>query len=123
MRMRICVWVVAAAVTGGMVHLFASNKKGADDAYTIAFGSFAPVRPNLFTADGNGEHVKALLLNPDVDYNASFSRDGNWIVFTSERSGSRSRLIAISLDQRSISACWTLRRSTSCERMAATSVV
>jgi Tol biopolymer transport system component len=71
-----------------MVHLFASNKKGADDAYTIAFGSFAPVRPNLFTADGNGEHVKALLLNPDVDYNASFSRDGNWIVFTSERSGS-----------------------------------
>ena len=55
---------------------------------TIAFGSFAPVRPTLFIADANGRDAKPLLREPDVDYNASFSHDGAWIVFTSERAGS-----------------------------------
>jgi TolB protein len=87
-RTTIGVWIVAAALAGGGAPLLASRKKVADGTYTIAFGSFAPVRPQVFIADGNGDHAKPLLANPAVDYNASFSRDGAWVVFTSERSGS-----------------------------------
>jgi TolB protein len=55
---------------------------------TIAFGSFAPVRLTVFIADANGDGTKPLLREPGMDYNASFSRDGVWVVFTSERGGS-----------------------------------
>jgi Tol biopolymer transport system component len=46
-----------------------------------------PSRSELFVAnaDGSGEHK--LLTTSGFDYNASFSADGQWIVFTSERSG------------------------------------
>jgi Tol biopolymer transport system component len=75
-----------------LVCLAAATLAGADRApehtYTVAFGSFAPVQPTLFLADGNGEHAKPLTGESRVDYNASFSRDGAWIVFTSERTGS-----------------------------------
>jgi Tol biopolymer transport system component len=37
-------------------------------------------------ADGTGEH-RLLPQSQNLDYNASFSPDGKWIVFTSERSG------------------------------------
>ena len=38
------------------------------------------------SADGTGE--RPLLSAPDLDYDATWSRDGAWIVFTSERNGS-----------------------------------
>jgi TolB protein len=43
---------------------------------------------NLYVADGDGENERALLPNSGSNYNASFSADGQWIVFTSDRSGS-----------------------------------
>jgi TolB protein len=55
---------------------------------TIAFASFAPIRTNVFLADGDGNNVRRLLSNPDLDYNPSFSRDGLWVLFTSHRDGS-----------------------------------
>ena len=79
---------LSVAVLAGVGSIVVSATKVPDRTYTIAFGSFAPLRTNVFLADGDGEHIKPLLANPDVDYNASFSRDGAWIVFTSERSGS-----------------------------------
>ena len=81
-------WLAVAVLAGGPSFPVTGTQKTSDRPYTIAYGSFAPVRPNLFIADGNGEHIKPLLRNADVDYNASFSRDGVWIVFTSERNGS-----------------------------------
>ena len=39
----------------------------------------------IANADGTGEHP--LFPAPGFDYNASFSADGKWIVFTSERTG------------------------------------
>jgi Tol biopolymer transport system component len=81
-------WLAVAVLAGGELSLVPGAQKAPDHSYTIAYGSFAPVRPNLFVGDGNGEHIKPLLGNANVDYNASFSRDGAWIVFTSERSGS-----------------------------------
>ena len=59
-----------------------------ESGYAIAFASFAPLNTDIFIADADGSNPKPLLAHPDLDYNASLSRDGNWVVFTSERSGS-----------------------------------
>ena len=56
--------------------------------YTIAFASFAPLNSDIFIADADGGHARPFLAHPGLDYDASFSRDGRWIVFTSERGGS-----------------------------------
>jgi TolB protein len=54
--------------------------------YAVAFASFAPLNTDIFVADANGSRL--LLTHPALDYNASFSRDGEWVLFTSERNGS-----------------------------------
>lgn len=62
--------------------------KPSEPHYTIAFASFAPLNTDIFVADADGSNPKPLLAHRDLDYNASFSRDGKWIIFTSERQGS-----------------------------------
>ena len=54
----------------------------------ILLHRIGPSESTLFIArtDGSGEHP--LLANSGFDYNGSFSADGKWIVFTSERGGS-----------------------------------
>jgi Tol biopolymer transport system component len=42
----------------------------------------------LYLSDPDGRHERSLLANSGSNYNASFSLDGHWIVFTSERFGS-----------------------------------
>ena len=54
---------------------------------TIAYASFAPLNTDIFIADSIGGHARALLPDPALDYNASLSADGAWVVFTSERRG------------------------------------
>jgi TolB protein len=56
--------------------------------YAIAFTSFAPLNTDIFIAAADGSDARPLLSGPDLDYNASFSTDGQWIVFTSTRNGS-----------------------------------
>src|SRR5262245_48999104 len=56
--------------------------------YTIAFAHFGPRNSDLFLADADGKNAKPLVPHAENDYNASFSFDGNWIVFTSHRNGS-----------------------------------
>lgn len=56
-------------------------------SYTIAFKSFAPNNTDIFIADADGKNVRPLVPDSTLDYNASFSSDGRWIVFTSHRSG------------------------------------
>lgn len=64
------------------------NGDPAAPAQAIAFASFAPLNTDLFQADADGGNPMPLLPHPALDYNSSFSLDGHWIVFTSERSGS-----------------------------------
>jgi Tol biopolymer transport system component len=60
----------------------------AQPKYTIAYSGFAPLNTDVFIADADGRNPKLFLADPAQDFNASFSRDGKWIVFTSERNGS-----------------------------------
>ena len=60
----------------------------ANDAYTIAYASFAPVHSEVFLADADGSHARVFLPDTAQQWNASFSRDGKWVVFTSMRGGS-----------------------------------
>jgi TolB protein len=54
----------------------------------IAFSRIGSIRTGLFTADADGRNEKPLLSAEGLDYNASFSADGQEIIFTSERGGS-----------------------------------
>ena len=54
----------------------------------IVFSRLAPQHIGLFAADADGTGERPLLQPTGLDYNASFSADGKWIIFTSERAGS-----------------------------------
>ena len=54
----------------------------------VLYSRLGPVKTGVFIADGDGGHERALVRPDSLDYNASFSTDGKWIVFTSERNGS-----------------------------------
>jgi len=56
--------------------------------YEIAFSSVGPINADVFIADPDGHHATALLPHAGFDGNGSFSPDGQWVVFTSERDGS-----------------------------------
>ena len=71
-----------------LVLLIYMQEAQAEAAYTIAYASFAPVHSEIFLADPDGSHPKVFLSNPALQWDASFSRDGAWIVFTSMRDGS-----------------------------------
>ncbi|HEY5806871.1 MAG TPA: hypothetical protein VIT67_02845 [Povalibacter sp.] len=65
-----------------------SSADNAADTYSLSFASFAPINSDIFIADGDGNHAWALFADPEQDFNAVFSPDGRWLVFTSTRAGS-----------------------------------
>jgi Tol biopolymer transport system component len=76
----------------------------AQGEHQIFFNRYqAPVRVGLFIADVDGRNERPLLPADGLDYSPSFSADGNWIAFTSERSGSadiyRARVDGSSLER------------------------
>ena len=72
----------------GFVIRFGKDEPTQKVQYELSFASFSPLNTDLFIADANGMNAKPLLSHEALDYNASFSRDGKWILFTSERKGS-----------------------------------
>ena len=54
----------------------------------IYVDQYQPLRSELMIADGDGSNPRKLVPGMEIDYNASFSQDGQWVVFTSDRSGS-----------------------------------
>jgi Tol biopolymer transport system component len=57
-------------------------------SYALAVASFAPLNADVFIADPDGRNARPFLPDKALEYNASFSPDGRWIVFTSTRDGS-----------------------------------
>ena len=60
----------------------------AQSKQTLLMNRLGPSQMTLYIANGDGSGERPLLASSGFDYNASFSPDGHWIVFTSERAGS-----------------------------------
>lgn len=54
----------------------------------IYVDQYRPLRSELMIADSDGSNPRKLVPGGEIDYNPSFSLDGQWVVFTSDRSGS-----------------------------------
>jgi Tol biopolymer transport system component len=76
----VCAAATTACIGGGAQA--AGTTKGA-----MLLNRVGPAASELYvsSADGTGEHK--LLATPGFDYHASWSADGKWLVFTSERDG------------------------------------
>jgi Tol biopolymer transport system component len=78
-----------ALIACGLAYAATAHAQFGSSLPTIAYGSLTGVRPNVFIADADGANAHPLLPPNDYDnYNASFSQSGDWVVFTSDRSGS-----------------------------------
>lgn len=60
----------------------------AEEKARIFVDQWSPTRSVLYIAEADGSDPRKLLAGSDRNYNASFSYDGEWVVFTSERHGS-----------------------------------
>ena len=79
---------IYSALANTALLMFAVTSGMAAERPHIVFSRLAPDHSGLFIADADGAHERPLLPATGLDYNASFSYDGEWIVFTSERGGS-----------------------------------
>ena len=76
------------ARAASVLSLFVLPSLAMGQQYTIAFTPLAPSDTDIFIASSDGNNVRAFLPDPALDYNASISPDGAWVIFTSERGGS-----------------------------------
>jgi Tol biopolymer transport system component len=72
-----CAWAQAP-----MRALAAEPKQG-----PLLLNRIGPSASRIFIANADGANERKLIDSGTLDYNASFSADGQWIVFTSERDG------------------------------------
>jgi len=102
---RRCLCVAVGSILGGAADAQPVSSRAAEAEwdYAIAFASFAPLNADIFVADADGSNARPLVADRELDYNASFTPDGQSVVFTSTRSGSadiyRMRLDGSNLEQ------------------------
>src|SRR5262245_8465621 len=75
-----------ALLVVGLISIFSATVLVAKDR--IFVDQWSPTRSELFIADADGGNARKLVPGLELDYNVSFSPDGEWVVFTSERFGS-----------------------------------
>lgn len=77
---------LAAALLGSALALAATGACAATGRGVMLMNRIGPSRMQLFVSDADGSHERALLPRDGVyDYDPTFSYDGKWVVFTSER--------------------------------------
>ena len=59
----------------------------ADTRYQVLFNRYLVPVMTLHIADADGKRERAVLSSPSLDYSPTYSHDGQWITFTSERDG------------------------------------
>jgi Tol biopolymer transport system component len=64
----------------------------------IVYTTLRPPNLDIYLFDGRGHSPRPLTLDAALDYNAVFSPDGRWVVFTSERAGNAD-LYALDLEE------------------------
>jgi len=67
---------------------FAAAMLSAAARHTMLMNRLGPSAMTLYVANADGSGERPLFPTSGFDYNASFSPDGRWIVFTSERGAS-----------------------------------
>ncbi|HEV3430221.1 MAG TPA: hypothetical protein VG320_20265 [Paraburkholderia sp.] len=78
--------IAACAALAGNGVLLSTQALAATEG-TLLLNRLGPVTSDLYIANADGSDEHKLLASEGFDYHASFSRDGQWIVFTSERAG------------------------------------
>jgi Tol biopolymer transport system component len=68
--------------------MFVFSSGASAEDYTLAFASFAPLNADIFIAEADGSNAEPLAPHDALDYNARFTEDGQWVLFTSDRAGS-----------------------------------
>ena len=76
------------ALVAALLPLFQPLTVLAGDGPNLVFSRIGPTQIGLFRADEGGQSERPLLPLSGLDYNPTFSADGRWILFTSERNGS-----------------------------------
>ena len=79
--------LLAAASCGCATLLIAESHPAARGKDRIYVDQYGPTRSELMIADADGKNPHKLVPGMQIDYDASFSSDGQWVVFTSERYG------------------------------------
>lgn len=85
---RVMTYVVSSLVVLVVCAPLEAQSPPRPGQYGITYASFAPLNAEVFIADADGSHARPLAPDPAWDANASFSRDGRWVIFTSNRQGS-----------------------------------
>ena len=76
------VWVLGALALTGLPMHESTAQKG-----VMLMNRIGPSASTLYTSNADGSDEHELLTSSGFDYHASWSADGRWIVYTSERSG------------------------------------
>ncbi|WP_259294842.1 hypothetical protein [Paraburkholderia sp. DHOC27] len=88
-----------ACVAIGAVWTLVPAGAGAATKGTMLLDRVGPVTSELYVSNADGSDEHRLLPTDGFDYHASFSKDGQWIVFTSERDGlGQSNLYRVKVD-------------------------
>ncbi len=75
---------VAAILISIFVNGHAQNESGSAPSGIMLMNRLGPSSSELYIANADGSDERKLSSGSDFEYNATFSADGNWIVFTSE---------------------------------------
>ena len=90
--------LLACTAIGG-AWIFISAGASAAQNGTLLLNRVGPVTSELYVSNADGTDEHKLIPTAGFDYHAAFSKDGQWIVFTSERDGlGESNLYRVKVD-------------------------